>query len=239
MGAKASSYTTHPGIIAAEACAFLCHVIIRAFEAPRGMEAKPFLESVCTEYLEILAPRQPGWGVDQIRELVSSKPGSEKEACWNWKSPPPLPIQASLTARGRQYNGYPVSAGYFGSYSLDGLAMPCTRSITLRRFRMRSPTRSTSAATPIPQGQLRARSPERCTGIRAFPSRGSTSCGSGTTTGSLCEGRYLSILPHRHSLLRSTTPRDRMRRWHCRLVRQFGQRTAPLMAPGLPNLRRR
>lgn len=29
----------------------------------------------------------------------------------------------SLDARGNQYNGYPVSAGYFGSYSLDGLAM--------------------------------------------------------------------------------------------------------------------
>jgi ADP-ribosylglycohydrolase len=78
--AKASSYTTHPGIIAAEACAFLCHVIIRAFEAPRGVEAKPFLDNVCDEYLKILAPRQSGWGVDQIRELVSSVPASEKEA---------------------------------------------------------------------------------------------------------------------------------------------------------------
>merc|ERR1719326_2829816 len=87
------------------------------------MDAKQVLESVCAEYLEILAPRQPGWGVDQIRELVSSKPASDKEACWNWKNPPPLPIKASLRARGYQYNGYPVSAGYFGSYSLDGLAM--------------------------------------------------------------------------------------------------------------------
>merc|ERR1712232_1260061 len=34
-------------------------------------------------------------------------------------------IAATLRARGSSYNGYPVSAGYFGSYSMDGLAMAC------------------------------------------------------------------------------------------------------------------
>merc|ERR1711862_760067 len=29
----------------------------------------------------------------------------------------------TLWARGDSYNGYPVSAGYFGSYSLDGMAL--------------------------------------------------------------------------------------------------------------------
>merc|ERR1719258_695233 len=32
-------------------------------------------------------------------------------------------IAKTLQTRGRQYNGYPVSAGYFGAYSMDGLAM--------------------------------------------------------------------------------------------------------------------
>merc|ERR1712224_1099762 len=58
----------------------------------------------------------------QMRQLVSGKPVSEKEACWAWRERP-LRIQASLEARGSRYNGYPVSAGYFGSYSMDGLAM--------------------------------------------------------------------------------------------------------------------
>merc|ERR1712137_751105 len=29
----------------------------------------------------------------------------------------------TLALRGRSYNGYPVSEGYFGSYSMDGLAL--------------------------------------------------------------------------------------------------------------------
>ena len=32
-------------------------------------------------------------------------------------------LQVTLHARGRSYNGYPVSAGYFGSYAIDALAM--------------------------------------------------------------------------------------------------------------------
>jgi len=34
-----------------------------------------------------------------------------------------LDIKNPLKARGHSYNGYPVSAGYFGSYCMDGLAM--------------------------------------------------------------------------------------------------------------------
>lgn len=32
-------------------------------------------------------------------------------------------IERTLRNRGHQYNGYPVSAGYFGAFSLDGLAI--------------------------------------------------------------------------------------------------------------------
>lgn len=50
-----SSLTTHPGQIAAEACAFMAHVIVRALtrtsEGPES--AKVFLDRVCEEYEEV------------------------------------------------------------------------------------------------------------------------------------------------------------------------------------------
>merc|ERR1712228_524943 len=57
-----------------------------------------------------------------MKWLVTSSPVNNTERCWNWKSPN-LDIAGTLRARGSRYNGYPVSAGYFGSYSLDGLAL--------------------------------------------------------------------------------------------------------------------
>merc|ERR1719454_2794798 len=57
-----------------------------------------------------------------MKWLVTSRPERATERCWNWKAES-LDIAASLRARGRSYNGYPVSAGYFGAYSMDGLAM--------------------------------------------------------------------------------------------------------------------
>merc|ERR1711967_124472 len=62
------------------------------------------------------------WGYDQMRQLVNSSPVNATEACWNWKSDT-LDIEGTLRARGDSYNGYPVSAGYFGSFCMDGLAM--------------------------------------------------------------------------------------------------------------------
>merc|ERR1719191_1156729 len=57
-----------------------------------------------------------------MKWLVTSRPERPTERCWNWKADS-LDIAGTLRARGRSYNGYPVSAGYFGSYSMDGLAM--------------------------------------------------------------------------------------------------------------------
>ncbi|CAK9086932.1 ADP-ribosylarginine hydrolase Tri1 (Immunity protein Tri1) (Tri1-Pp) [Durusdinium trenchii] len=56
-----------------------------------------------------------------MKWLVTSSPARETERCWNWKHET-LDIAGTLAARGWSYNGYPVSADYFGSYSLDGLA---------------------------------------------------------------------------------------------------------------------
>merc|ERR1719171_1404948 len=119
--ARASSYTTHPGIIAAEACAFHAYILQEALREPLGTNPKKFLERVCAEYKKTLEGKS-GWGWDQMHALVASEPLSPKEACWDWKAPT-LGVKQSLKARGHSYNGYPVSAGYFGSYSMDGLAM--------------------------------------------------------------------------------------------------------------------
>jgi len=122
--ARASSYTTHPGIMAAESCALLGHIIVRALRLPRGpVDAKAFLDEVVEEYHSISGLAQKdGWGYDQMRQLVMSSPAEAKESVWNWKCEE-LDIEGTLRARGASYNGYPVSSGYFGSFCMDGLAM--------------------------------------------------------------------------------------------------------------------
>jgi len=66
--------------------------------------------------------QKSGWGYKEMKWLVNGKPERATERCWAWREES-LDIRSTLKARGRSYNGYPVSAGYFGSYSLDGLAM--------------------------------------------------------------------------------------------------------------------
>lgn len=122
--ARLSSYTTHPGIIAAEACSLLAHLIAAALRLPAGtVDAKSFLELETARYLERsgLATKS-GWGYDQMIWLTTGRPIHDTERCWRWRETN-LDIAGTLKARGSRYNGYPVSAGYFGSYSLDGLAL--------------------------------------------------------------------------------------------------------------------
>eukprot|EP00928_Gymnodinium_smaydae_P061823 TRINITY_DN4580_c0_g1_i1.p1 TRINITY_DN4580_c0_g1~~TRINITY_DN4580_c0_g1_i1.p1 ORF type:complete len:479 (-),score=80.26 TRINITY_DN4580_c0_g1_i1:150-1586(-) len=123
--ARLSSYTTHPGIIAAEACSLLAHLIVAALRRPAGepVDAKRFLEAETAAYRERSGlVSKSGWGYDQMNWLVTGQPPHATERCWRWREEC-LDIQGTLRARGNSYNGYPVSAGYFGSYALDGLAM--------------------------------------------------------------------------------------------------------------------
>ena len=122
--ARLSSYTTHPGIIAAEACSLLAFLIVRALtRAESSVNPQQFLERATLEYLKVSGlEKKSGWGYDQMNWLVRSSPVNATERCWDWKSQD-LDIAGTLRARGRTYNGYPVSSGYFGSYSLDGLAL--------------------------------------------------------------------------------------------------------------------
>jgi len=123
--ARLSSYTTHPGRVAAEACAALAHLVAKALRRPAGSppDAKRFLEEATQDFLEVSRlAGQSGPGYEELGWLLASCPVRETERCWNWKAES-LDIAATLAARGWSYNGYPVTADYFGSYCLDGLAV--------------------------------------------------------------------------------------------------------------------
>jgi len=121
---RQSSYTTHPGIIAAEACSLLGHLVVAALNLPAGpVNPKEFLEEQTAAYMKISGLEDKnGWGYDEMKWLVTGKPQRATERCWAWRQES-LDIAGTLRARGQRYNGYPVSSGYFGSYSMDGLAM--------------------------------------------------------------------------------------------------------------------
>jgi ADP-ribosyl-[dinitrogen reductase] hydrolase len=143
--ARESSYTTHPGAIAAECCALLAYLVSTAIHDPRlplaseqeegGLTARRWLEEETTKYLAEVLGEQTGPGFDEVRKLLASaEPEGSLERNWNWRSfaDEGLAIEATLRARGHRYNGHPVSAGYFGSYAVDGLAMAlhCVSSTT-------------------------------------------------------------------------------------------------------------
>jgi ADP-ribosyl-[dinitrogen reductase] hydrolase len=117
-----SSYTTHPGPTAAEACGFLGFVIVRAImgERVRGETAANFLTTCAEAYMERSeVEAQPSL----VRLLKGEEPEGSTERLWNWKDPNGPFLEETVAARGYAYNGYPVQAGYVGGYSMDGLAM--------------------------------------------------------------------------------------------------------------------
>lgn len=131
--ARRQSYTTHPGPMASEACAFLTYACFQALNADASAAQNPreFLEEAVTSYLNNVLPSVEaaaksdsarGACKKMARLLTSAEPDSGKERNWNWKSAS-LDIEATLQRRGSQYNGYPVSAGYYGSFCMDGLAV--------------------------------------------------------------------------------------------------------------------
>jgi len=120
MAAQASaesSYSTHPGPIAAAACAFYGFAIAKAINRPEDITPQAFLDDVVKEFRSSrLANCQ------ELDRLLQSAEPRGREQCWNWRAPS-LEIESSLRSRGRSYNGYPCTPDYFGSYCIDGLAI--------------------------------------------------------------------------------------------------------------------
>eukprot|EP00931_Biecheleriopsis_adriatica_P056523 TRINITY_DN33491_c0_g1_i1.p1 TRINITY_DN33491_c0_g1~~TRINITY_DN33491_c0_g1_i1.p1 ORF type:complete len:617 (+),score=130.99 TRINITY_DN33491_c0_g1_i1:155-2005(+) len=115
-----SSYTTHPGDIAADCCSFLGLVIRRALLASvRRSNSAQFLDDCVASFLA----EPQGAGQELQRMLRSSEPVGSKERCWNWRDPKGPFIMETISARGAHYNGYPVTEDYFGAFSMDGLAI--------------------------------------------------------------------------------------------------------------------
>jgi len=134
--ASLSSQTTHPGVYASEACAVLAHVIASAITRPVGDKAdvRTFLDRAIEEYVVASGLKgKSGPGYDEIRSLLASAPLRPEEGCWDWRSEQ-LRVESSLRARGGMYNGYPVSSDYFGSYSIDGLAVALWAVYNTRSF---------------------------------------------------------------------------------------------------------
>ena len=131
--ARESSYATHPGPIAACACEFFSYLTASAIsdkdlpaDCPSSANVKAWIDAKVKNFLRI-ADSDPaahsGSGWEALRKLLnSSEPADSTECNWNWRSSK-LSIWRAIRNRGREYNGYPVIAGYFGAYSLDGLAM--------------------------------------------------------------------------------------------------------------------
>lgn len=123
--ARESSFTTHPGRIAAEACALMAHIIVRAMCRENNYDcAAAFLDEIRAEYLDLLPDDAAATPAEVLirKLLLSQEADDSKERCWNWRNPN-LGIDLALRNRGSVYNGYPVSANYFGSYSMDGLSI--------------------------------------------------------------------------------------------------------------------
>lgn len=83
--ARESSYTTHPGHIAAECCALLAFLIAQAINDPalpvadmEDFSARRWLEMQIDEYLRTVLGERTGDGVDQVRQLLQS---NEPEVC--------------------------------------------------------------------------------------------------------------------------------------------------------------
>lgn len=129
-----SSLATHPGPAAGEACAFMATLIQAMLGRPEDDATTPsaFLDAFVSSYMadgttEYVADQPGGHGPEGAREMLhrllrSSEAESSTERCWNWRHPT-LGIERTLRNRGHDYNGFPVSSGYFGSYSMDALAM--------------------------------------------------------------------------------------------------------------------
>jgi ADP-ribosylglycohydrolase len=147
--AAMSSLTTHPGLLAAECCSFVAHLVVRAINrGPDEVSVSMFIDDVVCEYIHLLenklslqtqdSPRvgnaEEGVVVqssnqssvhaltEMLRLLKCQEPDESTERCWNWKNTS-LEIDKTVKNRGLKYNGYPVMRGYFGSFCMDGLSM--------------------------------------------------------------------------------------------------------------------
>lgn len=125
---KLSSKTTHPSEKASDACGLTGYIIASAINRDSQETVKQFLERVTREYLEKYNPC-----TDIKRLIESNEDKTSKEVSWNWKSDL-IEIDRVMNNRGKKYKGYPNSSSYYGSYSIDGLAIALNSVYTTNSF---------------------------------------------------------------------------------------------------------
>jgi len=120
--AQESSYSTHPGPDAANCCRFLTFFVCQAIHRKGDRNIQRFTGELISKFISAEKARHGATATVKLFALLKSKPPSSKEACWNWKAKR-IALEETIASRGYDYNGYPVSSRYFGSFCLDGLAM--------------------------------------------------------------------------------------------------------------------
>ncbi len=125
--AEAQSYATHPGTDAAACCMMMAFLMTKAIQRPSDdcRNLSEFISEQTNAFLQTHAlpmASAGNRGMTKMVSLLKSTPPSNTEAVWAWRGPHPF-INETLSARGESYNGHFVTPVYFGSYSMDGIAM--------------------------------------------------------------------------------------------------------------------
>ncbi|MFA9219498.1 MAG: ADP-ribosylglycohydrolase family protein, partial [Sphingomonadaceae bacterium] len=125
--AAEQSLATHPGSDATVCCLFLAYAMAAALTRPAAAPApmEHFLRQVIEQFLAEVG-QAPAWrahaSMARLAALLRHQPPGLAEANWDWYAAE-LPLAATLQARAGQYQGHAVNASYFGSYSMDALAL--------------------------------------------------------------------------------------------------------------------
>jgi ADP-ribosylglycohydrolase len=118
--AELQSKATHAGDMASDCCKFMTYFIVKCINRTEDIDVKNFIDLNIDEFLKIHKSNL----CEELICMLQCKIPTKKETCWNWKNNDmKQSIVQTLKNRKNEYNGYPVSSEYFGSFSIDGLAM--------------------------------------------------------------------------------------------------------------------
>eukprot|EP00397_Hematodinium_sp_SG-2012_P039864 GEMP01043592.1.p1 GENE.GEMP01043592.1~~GEMP01043592.1.p1 ORF type:complete len:427 (+),score=85.99 GEMP01043592.1:123-1403(+) len=115
--ASEQSYSTHPGVKAADACRFLAFVVHAALNSSGKETAKEMLDRAAADFV-----KKCECSGDLARMIAAKEPTTSLEVCWNWRDDI-VDVEGAISNRGAKYNDYPVIPDYFGSFCFDGLAL--------------------------------------------------------------------------------------------------------------------
>ena len=169
--ATGSSRATHPGALAAECCGSSRRCAPRPspmMTRPRATRSPTVARALARGVRGCLLGRK--YHADApapakaMRLLLAgdADPAVRPNLRWAWRSAQ-LPILATMDARGPRYNGYPNTAGYFGSFCMDAvaIALHCVHATTSFVDAVERASTSAATATRPPPCAANSRAPCR------------------------------------------------------------------------------